>query len=104
MMNFVHGTEENFDQEVLRSEEKVLVDFYADWCGPCKMVAPIVEEIASEGTVKVVKINVDESPNLARKYRIMTIPTLAVFKGGDVTSSLRGAAGKQEILDLVEQG
>lgn len=104
MMNFVHGTEENFEQEVLRSEEKVLVDFYADWCGPCKMVAPIVEEIAAEGTVKVVKINVDESPNLARKYRIMTIPTLAVFKGGDVTSSLRGAVGKQEILDLVEQG
>lgn len=101
-MSLIHGTEENFNQEVLQSGEQVLVDFYADWCGPCKMVAPIVEEIASEGTVKVVKVNVDESPNLARQYRVMTIPTLAVFQGGEIANSLRGAVGKQEILKLLE--
>ncbi len=101
-MSLIHGTEENFRQEVLQSEEQVLVDFYADWCGPCKMVAPIVEEVASEGTVKVVKINVDESPNLARQYRVMTIPTLAVFQGGEIVHSLRGAVGKQEILNLLK--
>lgn len=102
-MKYVQGTEANFEQEVLHSEEKVLVDFYADWCGPCKMVAPIVEQIASEGTVKVVKVNVDENPNLARQYRIMTIPTLAVYKSGGVAASLRGAVSKEEILDLVEK-
>lgn len=102
-MSFVHGTEENFDREVLQMTEKVLVDFYADWCGPCKAVAPVVEEIASEGIVKVVKVNVDESPNLARKYRVMTIPTLLVYKNGEVTGTLRGAVPKQEILKLVER-
>lgn len=102
-MKYVQGTETNFEQEVLQSGEKVLVDFYADWCGPCKMVAPIVEEIASEGRVKVVKVNVDENPNLARQYRVMTIPTLSVYRDGEVAASLRGAVSKEEILDLVER-
>lgn len=102
-MSYVHGTEENFDREVLQAKEKVLVDFYADWCGPCKAVAPIVEEIAAEGIVKVVKVNVDESPNLARKYRVMTIPTLLVYKNGEAAGTLRGAVPKQEIVELVEK-
>lgn len=103
-MSFIHGNESNFEQEVIQAQEKVLVDFYADWCGPCKMVSPIVEEIAGEGTVKVVKINVDESPELAGRYRVMTIPTLAVFKNGEISGSvIRGAVPKQAILDLIEK-
>lgn len=102
-MALIHGSESSFDAEVLQSEKPVLVDFYADWCGPCKMVAPIVEELANESDAyKVCKINVDDSPALAAKYRVMSIPTLIVFKGGEPTQTLVGARGKAEILGILK--
>ncbi|MEY8427201.1 thioredoxin [Lachnospiraceae bacterium 46-15] len=94
---------DNFKEEVLESEIPVLVDFWADWCGPCKMVAPIIEEIAEELTdVKVGKVNVDEQPELAAEYRIMSIPTLMVFKDGAAANKAVGAMSKGEILNLLK--
>lgn len=93
---------ENFEAEVLNSEIPVLVDFWAPWCGPCKMVLPIVEEIAGERSdVKVGKINVDEEVELARKFRVMSIPTLMVFKGGEMVSKNVGAMSKEELLEFL---
>ncbi len=90
---------ENFANEVLNNSETVLVDFYADWCGPCKMVAPIVEEIANErNDISVGKLNVDESSAVAAQYNIMSIPTLIVFKGGKETARLVGYRPKEAIL------
>ena len=96
-------TKENFEQEVLKSDIPVLVDFWAVWCGPCQMVGPILSEIAeeNEGKFKVGKINVDEQPELARQFGIMTIPTLMVFKGGQKTNQLIGAVPKEQILGLL---
>ena len=93
----------NFEDEVLNDQGKVLVDFYADWCGPCKMMAPIIEEIAKEldGKANVGKINVDDNQNLAVKYQVMSIPTIAIFKQGKVIQSFVGVTDKQEILDAV---
>lgn len=98
-MSEVTINESNFDQEVLKSDLPVLVDFWAVWCGPCKVVGPIVEEIAKDytGKIKVGKINVDENNQLAMKYNIMSIPTLKIFKGGSVVGELIGAAPKQTI-------
>ncbi len=94
----------NFKQEVLESEIPVLVDFWAPWCGPCFMVAPAVEEIAAQyqGKLKVCKLNVDEAPQTASDYGIMSIPTLAVFKGGVVVDKVIGALPKSELLRAVE--
>ena len=93
---------ENFEAEVLNSEVPVLVDFWAPWCGPCKMVLPIVEEVAEENSnVKVGKINVDEEVELARKFRIMSIPTLMVFKGGEMVKKNVGALSKEELLEFI---
>ena len=91
---------ENFEKEVLNSEQPVLVDFYADWCGPCKMMAPIVEELANDlqGKAKVGKINVDENQDLAMEYGIMSIPTLMIFKQGKEVKRLLGVRSKSEIL------
>ncbi|MGH2376747.1 MAG: thioredoxin, partial [bacterium] len=92
-------TEETFEQEVSKAELPVLVDFWAEWCGPCRMVAPIVEELAGEyaGRVKVVKIDVDDNQRLAMRYSIMSIPTLGVFKGGKLVERIVGFMPKQEL-------
>ena len=94
-------TDENFETDVLKSEQPVLIDFYADWCGPCKMMAPVIEEIAAEfaGTVKVGKLNVDESPATAGKYRVMSIPTFLIVKNGEVVDTIVGAVPKAQIVE-----
>ena len=95
-------TLENFDQEVLRSDKTVLLDFWATWCGPCRMVAPILEEIAGERPdIKVCNVNVDEQPELASRYRIMSIPTLMVVKNGQVVNQAVGARPKSQILSML---
>lgn len=92
-------TSTNFDQEVIKSDIPVLIDFWAPWCGPCRMVSPIVDELSEEleGEVKVVKINTDEEPELAAAFSVMSIPTLAVVKQGKVTATSVGARPKEEI-------
>ena len=97
-------TAENFEKEVLQSELPVLVDFYADWCGPCQMLAPIVAEVAREkaGQVKVCKINVDDETPLAIRYGVASIPTLMVFSGGAPVKSAVGARPKEDILKLLK--
>jgi len=101
-MTALHTTEKTFEQEVLQSEKPVLVDFWAPWCGPCRMVVPIVEQIAEErDDIVVSKINVDEEPGLAARYGVMTIPTLAVFKNGEIVNRSVGAKPKSEILKML---
>lgn len=101
-MSIVNIKDENqFDQEVIRSADKVLVDFYADWCGPCKMVAPILEEIAQEGKVQIAKVNVDEQPKLAERYGILSIPTMIVFEDGKEKTKLVGVKSKQELISSI---
>jgi len=96
-------TQQNFREEVLESKEPVLIDFYADWCAPCKMIAPIVEEIAGEVSgVKVGKVNVDEEPGLAGEFRVMSIPTLVVMKDGKPVKTMVGVQPKKEILNMLE--
>lgn len=102
-MNIIKVSDENFEQEVLNSNIPVLVDFYADWCGPCKMLSPIVDEVAKENEdIKVVKVNVDESQNTAIKYQVMSIPTLVVIKNGNEVNRSVGLIDKEEILNLVK--
>ena len=98
-------TTDNFETEVLGSDVPVLVDFWATWCMPCRMLAPVIEEIASEneGKIKVVKVNVDENPDLARKYRVMSSPTVLVFKNGELTATSVGVDSKENILKLLEK-
>ena len=102
-MSIVNITKENFEAEVLNSDRPVLVDFWATWCGPCRMVAPFVEEIAEEHPeYKVAKINVDEQQELALQFAVMSIPTLMVFKGGEKVKQSIGARPKAQILAMLE--
>jgi thioredoxin 1 len=97
-------TDATFDTEVLGSDIPVIVDFWAEWCGPCKMVAPVLEEIAAEneGKVVVVKLNTDENPEITRRYQVMSIPTMSVFSGGEVVKSIVGAKPKAALLRDLE--
>ena len=101
-MSAIHINKNNFRNEVLNSEKPVLLDFWAPWCGPCRMVSPIVDEIAAErNDIKVGKVNVDEQPELAGQFGVMSIPTLVVMKGGKVANQMVGARPKSQILAML---
>lgn len=99
----IHVTDKNFDSEVVKSNIPVLVDFWAQWCGPCRMISPIVDEIAEElkGQLKVVKANVDEAQDLAGRFHIMSIPTLLIFKDGKPVEQIVGAMSKDQLLEKI---
>ena len=103
-MSVLKITKDNFEQEVIKSDKPVLLDFWASWCGPCRMVGPIVEQVASEtgNAAKIGKVNVDEEPELAEAFRVMSIPTLVVMKNGKVVNSTVGVQTKQAILSMVQ--
>ena len=98
-------TSADFEKEVLQSDKPVLVDFFADWCGPCKMMAPVVEQLAEEldGKAKVGKLNIDENMDIAEKYRVMNIPTFLIFKDGQEKERIVGAVSKNELKNKLEQ-
>ena len=101
-MSALHINNNNFQEEVMNSEQKVLIDFWAPWCGPCQMVLPIIDEIAAERSdIKVCKINVDENPELAKRFRVMSIPTLIVMEKGEIVNRATGARPKESILELL---
>ncbi|MFZ0827010.1 MAG: thioredoxin [Verrucomicrobiia bacterium] len=104
MKAIIEINEANFEAEVLNAAQPVLVDFWAEWCGPCKMLAPVLEEIATEqsGRVKVAKINVDDNPALAARFGIQSIPTLLYFAGGEIRNRSAGVQGKRTILSQLE--
>jgi thioredoxin 1 len=105
MADVVNVNGAQFDQEVLQAELPVLVDFWAPWCGPCKMLGPVLEEVAAanDGRLKVVKVNVDENSDLAQKYEVMGIPAMFLIKNGEVIESFTGAMSKQALSDKIEK-
>ena len=104
-MAVIKLTSENFEEEVIKSSIPVVVDFWAEWCGPCRMQSPIIDDLAEsmQGKLKVGKVNVDDEGDLAAKYNIMSIPTLLFFKDGNVVNTAVGLHSKQEILDLIKE-
>lgn len=101
-MEVLHVTKENFEQEVVKSDKPVLVDFWASWCMPCKMLAPVLDEVAEQtDEFKICKVNVDEESDLAMKYRVMSIPTLVVMKNGEEVKRSLGVISKEEVFELV---
>jgi thioredoxin 1 len=100
----VYVTDDSFEDEILKADGPVLVDYWADWCGPCKMIAPILDEIADEytGRLKVAKLNIDENPNTPPKYGIRGIPTLMLFKGGNVEATKVGAVSKSQLTAFID--
>lgn len=105
MANISEFTDANFDTEVLQSSQPVLVDFWAPWCGPCRQLLPVIEQVAQEnaGTIKVGKVNVDENQDISLKYNIMSLPTLLVFKNGDVVQRQVGAPPKPRLQQMLDQ-
>ena len=105
MGNLLQITDQNFESEVLKSDTPVLVDFWAEWCGPCKMIAPIVAELADEynGKLKVAKLDVDAYGSIAQRYRILSIPTVIIFKDGQIAAQVVGAVPKKELVSQVEK-
>ena len=104
MSQIVHVTDDSFEKEVLQSDHAVLVDYWAEWCGPCKMIAPVLEEVASEYSDKltVAKLNIDDNPNPPPKYGIRGIPTLMLFKGGNVEATKVGAVSKSQLTAFLD--
>jgi thioredoxin 1 len=100
----VHVTDDNFETEVLESAEPVLVDYWAEWCGPCKMIAPVLDEICDEydGRVKIAKLNIDDNPNTPPRYGIRGIPTLMLFKNGEVEATKVGAVSKSQLTAFID--
>jgi thioredoxin 1 len=103
--NVCEFTDGNFPTDVLKSEEPVLVDFWAPWCGPCRQIAPTIDQLATEnaGSVKIGKVNIDENPGVAQEYGVASIPTLLIFKGGEVVNRVVGAQPKSRLQQLLDE-